>query len=178
MSAPLLVGLISGVGAVSAMLLFALSKLFSRQGGGVHVEDGRGRAVLITGCDSGFGHALALRLDRSGFVVFAGCLAPGGGGARALAAESSGSLRILQMDVTSDEDVQRAKKIVQENLPEKGLWAVVNNAGVSDWAEIEWSSVGDFQDMLDVNLFGAIRTAIAFLPLVRASRGADWFCVY
>lgn len=53
-----------------------------------------------------------------------------------------------------------------------GLWAVVNNAGISQWAEIEWSSIQDFSSMVDINLFGAIRTTLAFLPLVRASRGA------
>ena len=37
----------------------------------------QGRAVFITGCDTGFGHGLAHRLDRLGFKVFAGCLAPG-----------------------------------------------------------------------------------------------------
>nr|XP_014433038.1 11-cis retinol dehydrogenase [Pelodiscus sinensis] len=30
--------------------------------------------VFITGCDSGFGHLLARRLDRKGFRVLAGCL--------------------------------------------------------------------------------------------------------
>lgn len=53
-----------------------------------------------------------------------------------------------------------------------GLWAVVNNAGVSDWAEIEWSTVDDFHNIVDINMFGCIRTSIAFLPLVRASKGA------
>uniref|UniRef100_A0A3Q0QU46 Zgc:113142 n=1 Tax=Amphilophus citrinellus TaxID=61819 RepID=A0A3Q0QU46_AMPCI len=52
-----------------------------------------------------------------------------------------------------------------------GLWAVVNNAGISDWAEIEWSTIEDFRNMVDVNLFGCIRTSIAFLPLVRATKG-------
>uniref|UniRef100_A0A8C2X3N9 Zgc:113142 n=1 Tax=Cyclopterus lumpus TaxID=8103 RepID=A0A8C2X3N9_CYCLU len=145
--------------------------LFSRHGGGGHVQDGYGYAVLITGCDSGFGYELAQCLDHKGFVVFAGCLSPEGAGAQTLATESSSNLKILKLDVTSDEDVQRAKKIVQENLPDKGLWAVVNNAGVTDWAEIEWSSIGDFRNMVDINLFGAIRTSSAFLPLIRASRG-------
>lgn len=49
---------------------------------------------------------------------------------------------------------------------------MVNNAGVSDWAEIEWSTVDDFRSTVDINLFGCIRTSIAFLPLVRASKGA------
>lgn len=34
----------------------------------------QGKAVLITGCDSGFGHALAKHLHTLGFTVFAGCL--------------------------------------------------------------------------------------------------------
>lgn len=33
-----------------------------------------GKAVLVTGCDKGFGHALAKQLHAKGFTVFAGCL--------------------------------------------------------------------------------------------------------
>jgi len=32
------------------------------------------KCVFITGCDSGFGRSLALRLDSKGVLVFAGCL--------------------------------------------------------------------------------------------------------
>ena len=38
--------------------------------------DPRGRGVFITGCDTGFGHDLAIKLDKLGFTVFAGCLVP------------------------------------------------------------------------------------------------------
>ncbi|XP_067420780.1 short-chain dehydrogenase/reductase family 9C member 7-like isoform X3 [Emydura macquarii macquarii] len=82
-----------------------------------------GRAVLITGCDSGFGQLLALRLHRLGFTVFAGCLCPGGEGARRLqreAATCSGRLRVLQLDVTRERDVAAAKEVVLSNLPETG----------------------------------------------------------
>ncbi|KAF8766533.1 Corticosteroid 11-beta-dehydrogenase isozyme 2 like protein [Argiope bruennichi] len=41
-----------------------------------------GRAVFITGCDTGFGNALAKRLDTKGFHVFATCLFPTGPGAK------------------------------------------------------------------------------------------------
>ncbi|CAL8397895.1 unnamed protein product [Boreogadus saida] len=134
-------------------------------------EEGAGRGVLVTGCDSGFGHHLALQLDARGFTVFAGCLFPEGRGALTLAQEGSCRLRVLKLDVTSDEDVEEAKRVVQINLPENGLWAVVNNAGISDWAETEWSTINHYTKMVDVNLFGAIRTTIAFLPLVRAAKG-------
>lgn len=55
-------------------------------------------------------------------MVFAGCLSPDGAGSQTLAQRSSSNLKILKLDVTSDEDVQQAKKTVQENLPEKGEW--------------------------------------------------------
>lgn len=35
--------------------------------------DPKGRTVLITGCDSGFGRALALQCAQLGMRVFAGC---------------------------------------------------------------------------------------------------------
>ncbi|CAG01342.1 unnamed protein product [Tetraodon nigroviridis] len=170
MAGALLLGPALGCLSAAALLAFIIiitTQLLARR----RVQDGRGRAVLVTGCDSGFGQQLALRLDREGFVVFAGCLCPEGPGARSLAQQSSSSLKLLRLDVTSDADVEQVKAAVLQHLPEKGLWAVVNNAGISQWAEIEWSSVQDFSHMVDVNLLGAVRTTLAFLPLVRASRG-------
>ncbi|XP_072713551.1 D-beta-hydroxybutyrate dehydrogenase, mitochondrial-like isoform X2 [Ciconia boyciana] len=80
-----------------------------------------GRAVLITGCDSGFGHLLALRLHRLGFTVFAGCLCPDGEGARRLQREAAGGrLRVLRLDVTRARDVLAAKELVLSHLPERG----------------------------------------------------------
>lgn len=32
-----------------------------------------GKAILITGCDTGFGHQLAIKAKKSGFFVFACC---------------------------------------------------------------------------------------------------------
>lgn len=168
MNTSLFIGQIIGAVFTSGLLLFILARLWPRRGPGLKCH---GYAVLITGCDSGFGHMLALALDRKGFVVFAGCLQPEGAGAQSLTRLCSSQLRILKLDVTSEQDVQQAKKTVQDNLPEKGLWAVVNNAGISDWGEIEWSTSQDFQNMLDVNLMGCIRTSITLLPLVRVAKG-------
>uniref|UniRef100_A0A669P832 HMG box domain-containing protein n=1 Tax=Phasianus colchicus TaxID=9054 RepID=A0A669P832_PHACC len=133
-----------------------------------------GRAVLITGCDSGFGHLLALRLHRLGFTVFAGCLRPGGEGARRLqreAAADAGRMRVLRLDVTRGRDVLAAKELVLSHLPERGFWGLVNNAGISTFGETGWLSMEKYEKFADVNLLGSIRTTLAFLPLLRKYKG-------
>ncbi|XP_040468327.1 D-beta-hydroxybutyrate dehydrogenase, mitochondrial-like isoform X2 [Falco naumanni] len=100
------------------LLLPLLPRLWRR---GAAPLEPAGRAVLITGCDSGFGHLLALRLHRLGFTVFAGCLCPGGEGARRLQREAGpGRLRVLRLDVTRARDVLAAKELVLSHLPERG----------------------------------------------------------
>uniref|UniRef100_UPI00398E598B D-beta-hydroxybutyrate dehydrogenase, mitochondrial n=1 Tax=Pristiophorus japonicus TaxID=55135 RepID=UPI00398E598B len=133
--------------------------------------DPKGRAVLITGCDMGFGHLLAKQLDQLGFRVFAGCLFPDGQGAQSLKKECSSELNILKLDVTLDEDVEKAKAFVEANLPAKGLWGLVSNAGISSWGEVEWKNIQDYQREADVNLWGSIRIAIAFIALLQQSKG-------
>lgn len=104
------------LGLVICFVLWA-KMIFHAENG---LSDGFGRAVLITGCDSGFGHHLAKKLDCMGFTVFAGCLCPEGPGAQSLVEEGSDRMKVLQLDVTKDEDISLAKDFVQANLPEKG----------------------------------------------------------
>ncbi|XP_060581278.1 17-beta-hydroxysteroid dehydrogenase type 6-like isoform X6 [Ruditapes philippinarum] len=131
----------------------------------------KNKAVLITGCDSGFGNQIARRLDKKGFTVFAGCLLPDREGAKQLKAECSDRLHIIHVDVTDDWLVRGAVKYVKENLGKNELWAVVNNAGIAIFTEIEWCSVIQFQRIFDVNVLGVVRVTKAFLPLIRQANG-------
>ncbi|KAG0719192.1 D-beta-hydroxybutyrate dehydrogenase, mitochondrial [Chionoecetes opilio] len=134
--------------------------------------DAQGKAVFITGCDTGFGRSLAARLDNMGFKVFAGCLMPEGEGARSLLKEASPRLRVVSVDVTKDDVVRAACKTVEEGLAEdEGLWAVVNNAGIAAFTEIEWCPVAEYRRVYEVNSLGPIRVTKAFLPLLRRSQG-------
>ncbi|NWR69980.1 BDH protein, partial [Centropus unirufus] len=154
------------------LLLLLLLLLARRWRRGAAPLEPAGRAVLITGCDSGFGHLLALRLHRLGFTVFAGCLCPGGPGARRLQQEAgAGRLRVLTLDVTRDRDVRDAKELVLRHLPERGFWGLVNNAGISTFGETGWLSMEKYERFADVNLLGSIRTTLAFLPLLRKYKG-------
>ncbi|CAL8312864.1 unnamed protein product [Merluccius merluccius] len=135
----------------------------------------RGQAVVITGCDSGFGNALAKHLHTLGFTVFAGCLLKddGGKGAKELEEVRCDRMKVFQLDVRSEEQVSRAVDFVRENLADRagGLWALVNNAGLSTFGEVEFTSMDTYQQVSEVNLWGTIRVTKAFLPLVRRAKG-------
>ncbi|KAI8514184.1 hypothetical protein Bbelb_085080 [Branchiostoma belcheri] len=90
--------------------------------------NGNGKAVFITGCDSGFGFGLAKRLDSLGFTVFAGCLLAdsGGEGSKKLRAECSSRLSTVQIDVTDDGQVKAAVQQVKNSLPTESEGRVVN----------------------------------------------------
>lgn len=40
-------------------------------------------------------------------------------------------MHVLKLDVTKDEDVERVRQYVLNNLNDTVLWGVVNNAGIS-----------------------------------------------
>ncbi|XP_037094217.1 17-beta-hydroxysteroid dehydrogenase type 6-like [Pollicipes pollicipes] len=126
------------------------------------------KAVFVTGCDTGFGHAVARRLDALGLRVFAGCLFPDGEGARTLQRDCSSSLTVVACDVTSQEQVAAAVVRVGALLKDTKLHAVVNNAGVFTISEVEWCSLDMYRRLFEINCLGAIRVTKAFLPLVRA----------
>ncbi|CAL1537396.1 unnamed protein product [Lymnaea stagnalis] len=127
--------------------------------------------ILITGCDSGFGQALSMRLDYLGFHVFAGCLTKDG--CTYLSERASGRLFPFLMDVTKSESIEQALKIVKEKLPiDRGLWGLVNNAGVARMmGNLEFCTMEDYQKVLNVNLFGLIEVTRIFLPLIRRAHG-------
>ncbi|KAM9067802.1 short-chain dehydrogenase/reductase family 9C member 7-like [Sarcophilus harrisii] len=155
------------------LLLLVWRKLVSSVSFHQKKLDVTGKAVLVTGCDTGFGHSLALRLFHLGFTVFATCLFPDGEGAQRLRQEAGGSCRmhVFKLDVTQDQDVVDAKDFLLKNLPEKALWGLVNNAGLALCGKMEWISFDDLKKVIDVNVLGSIRTTLKLLPLIKKSQG-------
>ncbi|XP_033640546.1 D-beta-hydroxybutyrate dehydrogenase, mitochondrial-like [Asterias rubens] len=133
----------------------------------------QGKAVLVTGCDTGIGNAVARYLDKLGFRVFAGCLFEDGTGARRLKDECSGRMQVVQMDVTNEHQVAEVARFVQSAVAVSGevLWGVVNNAGIAVFGEVEWLSLDDYQRVVNINLWGMIRVTKAFLPMIRQCKG-------
>lgn len=130
------------------------------------------KAVLVTGADSGFGHALAKHLDKLGFTVFAGVLDKEGPGAEELRKNCSERLSVLQMDVTKPEQIKDAHSKVTEKIQDRGLWAVVNNAGILHFPiDGELLPMTTYRKCMAVNFFGVVEVTKVFLPLLRKSKG-------
>ncbi|XP_044851479.1 uncharacterized protein LOC123353979 isoform X2 [Mauremys mutica] len=111
--------------------------------------------VLITGCDSGFGNLLAKQLDARGLRVLAACLTQPG--TEQLRKATSERLQTVILDVTRSDSIAAATAWVKERVGDKGLWGLVNNAGIAvPMAPNEWLTKDDFVKVLDVNLIGLI----------------------
>ena len=111
-------------------------------------------------------------LRCQGFVVFAGCFLKDTGGEGSIELSRIEGIHVLQLDVTNDDDLRNALIYVKENLPHRGLWGIVNNAGVANYGKVEWVPFHTFKWLADVNLWGPIKVIKTFLPLVRRTRGS------
>jgi len=126
---------------------------------------------LITGTSSGFGELIAKTLARSGHYTFA--TMRNTDGRNKAAAESLSAwardeglkLDVLDMDVTLDDSVTSA---VSQALARAGhIDVVVNNAGATKRGPLEAFSMGEIQDLFNLNAFGPMRVNKAVLPSMR-----------
>lgn len=147
--------------------LWNLLRLFRERKVVSHLQD---KYVFITGCDSGFGNLLARQLDRRGMRVLAACLTEKG--AEQLRSKTSDRLETVILDVTKTESIVAATQWVKERVGNRGLWGLVNNAGISGHlGPNEWLNKQNIASVLDVNLLGMIEVTLSMVPLVRKARG-------
>ncbi|XP_068575797.1 retinol dehydrogenase 7-like [Cebidichthys violaceus] len=134
------------------------------------VPDMGSKYVYVTGCDTGFGNLLARHLDKMGFRVIASCFSEKG--EEDLRKSCSNNLITTHLDVRSKDSVAKVAAMIKDKVGERGLWAVVNNAGVSvPSGQCDWLTIDDYKSMLDVNLLGVIAVTLSVLPLIKKARG-------
>mmetsp|Transcript_9067 Transcript_9067/g.12150 ORF Transcript_9067/g.12150 Transcript_9067/m.12150 type:complete len:377 (+) Transcript_9067:191-1321(+) len=149
---------------------FAIFSLVSTIVSSIKIGEFEKRAVLITGCDSGFGRGISVRLYNKGFIVFAACLTAKGVEELSAQCPDKKRMNAFMMNVTEDQSVEDGLKFVRERVDkERGLWALINNAGVLRGADLELCSMEDWKLSLDVNVLGIARVTTAFFPLLRTS---------
>ncbi|KAK3751523.1 hypothetical protein QZH41_009806, partial [Actinostola sp. cb2023] len=75
------------------------------------------------------------------------------------------------MDVTDSKQIRDVFVQVKNIVADKGVWAVINNAGCMTIGPLEWFTMKDYKKMADVNLWGLIEVTNTFLPLVKKAEG-------
>lgn len=126
---------------------------------------GQGRAVLITGASSGIGLKTAEVLAANGFFVYAG--------ARKQAdldmLNAIDNVEAVRLDVNVQDHIDAA--VEQVRTGGRGLYALINNAGVVLLAPLVEVTEEDLAFQMNVNVFGPYRVTKAFAPLLIESEG-------
>jgi NAD(P)-dependent dehydrogenase (short-subunit alcohol dehydrogenase family) len=126
------------------------------------------RSALVTGASTGIGRATALRLDGSGWRIFAGVRKPED--AEGLRGEGSDRLTPVFLDVTDPEQIDAAATQIERESPD-GLNGLVNNAGVAVPGPLETIPLEDLRHQLEVNLVAYVAMTQALLPQIRKAEG-------
>jgi NAD(P)-dependent dehydrogenase (short-subunit alcohol dehydrogenase family) len=145
-------------------ILLALVLIVS--GRGIFADEvSQTKAVLVTGASSGIGLQIVETLSRNGFYVYAG--ARKAEDLKML--DAMDNVSAVQLDVTVDEDIAAAVDFVKKQG--RGLWGIVNNAGVLRYSPLLSGPESDISITFDVNVFGPFRINQAFLPMLLESNG-------
>lgn len=123
------------------------------------------KAVLVTGASSGIGLKITKKLSAKGFYVYAGARKD----ADLKRLDAMDNVSSVRLDVTVQEDIDAAVKFVKKQG--RGLYGVVNNAGVGSISTLSKGALSDLQFTFNVNVYGPFRINSAFLPLLEQSKG-------
>ena len=123
------------------------------------------KAILITGASTGIGRNMAQTMAAEGFFVYAGARKQ----TDIEALSAMNNIMGIRLDVTIQEEIDAAVELI--TAEDRGLFGLVNNAGVAVVGPLIETDEEDMQFQMDVNLFGPYRVTKAFAPLIIASKG-------
>jgi NAD(P)-dependent dehydrogenase (short-subunit alcohol dehydrogenase family) len=121
---------------------------------------------LITGSSRGLGHALAEAALARGDSLVATARNPAQ--LIDLAERYGDRVRTVALDVTDEAAAERAVRVAIDNFGR--LDVLVNNAGYGNVNAIEDTSVAEFREQIETNLFGTIIMTKAAIPWMREQR--------
>ncbi|QLQ25431.1 MAG: SDR family NAD(P)-dependent oxidoreductase [Dechloromonas sp.] len=120
------------------------------------------RTIVITGCSSGIGAALALEFYRRGQTVFATARRP-----ETLAPLAAQGLRTLVIDVDDDASIAAAAAAIASEGGQVDI--LINNAGFSQVGAVIDLSRDDLRRQYETNVIAPVAVTRAFLPLLRTA---------
>jgi len=125
------------------------------------VGNGKGKSVLITGCSSGIGLALAHGLHARGYQVFASAR-------RAEDVERLGQAGLAALELDLD-DSMSIRNAVREVLARTGgtLYGLVNNGAYGQPGAVEDLTREAMRAQFETNVFGTLELTNLCLPVMR-----------
>ncbi|MFI5756868.1 SDR family oxidoreductase [Streptomyces sp. NPDC051569] len=117
-----------------------------------------GATVLVTGGQRGLGRAFEQELLEAGAAkVYATARTP--------AAESDPRVVPMELEVTDQESVENLARVADD------VSIVFNNAGIGGSGPLLETDMDEVMAVFDANVFGALRVAKAFAPILAANGG-------
>ncbi len=121
------------------------------------------KTALVTGASAGIGAAIAERLLKDGYRVYAGARR-----VERMAGLAEAGARLLALDVTDDASMVAAITTV---MAETGrIDVLINNAGYGSYGSLEEVPLSEGRRQFEVNLFGLARLTQLVLPAMRAQK--------
>jgi len=120
------------------------------------------KTILITGCSSGIGAALAREFSKRGHRVYATARR-----AESLAALETAGIRCLALDVNDDASIARALATVSAESGQLDL--LVNNAGFSQVGAVIDLTRDDLRRQYETNVIAPVAVTGQAVPLLRAA---------
>ena len=130
------------------------------------------KSIVITGCSTGFGRALAFHLARRGWRVFATVRQEADAASLLTEAMAQGfreNLMPVMCDITHEGQVKDLAKKVAGATPR--LEALVNNAGTAFAAPLELLPLSELRAQLELNVVAQLSVTQALLPLLKVAPG-------
>ncbi len=121
--------------------------------------------ILITGVSSGIGKAIAKKFLEEGCYVF-GSVRKQQDADRLKQEFNSFNFHPLLFDITDQIAIQKAVKIVENQVGKDGLACLVNNAGASFYGPMEHFPIDDLRKQFEINVFATVDITQQFLPLL------------
>lgn len=121
-------------------------------------------SVLITGCSSGIGRALADVFKTAGYAVWATARKDSD-----VAALAEAGFNAVALDVNDGEAAQRLAERLAGEIG--GLDVLINNAGYGAMGPLLDGGAEAMRKQFETNVFSIVGVTRAFFPLLRRSRG-------
>lgn len=123
------------------------------------------KAVLVTGASTGIGRKITEHLAAEGYFVYAGARKE----SDLASLKSIKNVQPVRLDVTKPADIAAAVETIANSG--RGLYGLVNNAGVVTLGSVVDMKPEEFDLVMQVNVYGPYRITKAFAPLIIAGKG-------